>query len=87
MNLIRENKLTNKIKAICINWNKKFEKIALQSVFKRENYARSLKDFVHCLISIFFFPNFSNSKIFYFFDDLSNQNFFSLLKYSFIKYL
>jgi hypothetical protein len=79
MNLIRENKLTNKIKTICINWNKKFEKIALQSVFKRENYARSFKDFVHCLISIFFFPNFSNSKIFYFFDDLSNQNFFSLL--------
>ena len=66
MNLIRENKLTNKIKKICINWNKKFEKIALQSVLKRENYARSFKDFAHCLISIFFFLFFLIQKFFIF---------------------
>ena len=54
INLKEENKSINEIKTICINWNKKFKKIALQSVLKRENYARSFKDFAHCLISIFF---------------------------------
>jgi hypothetical protein len=78
MNLLEENYTTNKIHKICFNWNKKFKKIALQNILAREKYARSLIDFVKCLISIFFFPNFHNSKNIYIFDSLSNKNYFYL---------
>jgi hypothetical protein len=78
MNLFEENYSTNKIHRICFNWNKKFQKIALQNILVREKYARSFIDFVKCLMSIFCFPNFYNSKNIYIFDSLSNKNYFYL---------
>jgi hypothetical protein len=77
MNLFKNNESNNKIKKICVNWNKKYEKIALRSILKREKYAKSFVDFVKCLLSIFFFPNFSSSKNIYIFQGLQNKNYFS----------